>query len=68
MPNSDYVLHVCRNGEGPAQCRYLTPVRDSTGQFACAKLNPATKGRIDDLIASGSSKVTGRADNCDGQP
>lgn len=67
MPSSAHVMQVCRNGAGEAQCRYLASVPNAAGQFICAKLNPAAKGRVDDLVASGSKTIVGRADNCAGQ-
>ncbi len=67
MPTSVHVMRICRYGEGEAQCRYLSPTPDSTGQFTCAKVTKSTKSRVDDLVANGSTTIVGRADNCDGQ-
>ena len=67
MPNSLYVHQVCKRGEGPLECRYSTMLPDRPGQFSCARLNPAAKDRIDDLVANGSRTVVGRAVNCEGK-
>lgn len=68
MPDPIYVQHVCRRDDGPLECRYLLSQADHPGRFICAKVQPAVKDRIDDLVAHGSRTVTGRAVNCDGHP
>ena len=66
MLASDHVMRICKHGQGDAQCRYLAEAPSARGQFACVKLNPAVKGRIDDSVAHGSTTIVGRADNCEG--
>ena len=67
MLTSDHVHQVCRYGQGPATCRYLSQLTGQPGQFGCAKLVPLVKSRIDDMVANSMTTIVGRGDNCDGK-
>lgn len=60
--NNDYVMDVCKLGQGAECCRYLT-LGASTG-WECAKNKPL--GRILDERAKAGMMVA-RGDNCEGR-
>lgn len=60
-PEAQWVKEVCKIGQGPLCCRYLTMM---AGGWSCEKLGPSA-AYLDKRVAEGT--FTARGDNCEGK-
>lgn len=59
---NDYIMQVCKIGQGAACCKYLA---GGVKGLECLKVNPSFKSIVDDNWAKNEHVAQG--DNCEGQ-